>query len=312
MPTLLFTHPDCVKHDTGEYHPECGDRLRVIIHVLDHQDFFYLLREQAPKASTEHLLLAHTQGHIERILSAVPGDDSIVELDSDTFISRHSGEAALRAAGAVVAAVDEVAAGRCRNAFCAVRPPGHHAEPDEAMGFCLFNNAAIGALHARTAHGFKRVAVIDFDVHHGNGTQRILWDVPGTFYASSHQVDAFPYSGTAAETGGEGGGIVVNVPLAAGSGSAEFRAAYAETILPRLRDFAPDFLVVSAGFDAHAADPIAHLRLHVSDFEWVTRELAAIAGQFANHRLVSVLEGGYDERALAACVAGHLRVLMGG
>ena len=312
MPTLLFTHSACIQHDTGEYHPECSDRLRSILHVLDHQDFFYLLREEAPRVTEEQLLRAHTQAHIDHILSSVPVDDEIFELDSDTFISRHSGEAALRAAGAVVAAVDEVAAGRCRNAFCAVRPPGHHAEPDAAMGFCLFSNAAIGALHARAVHGYQRVAVIDFDVHHGNGTQRILWDVPGTFYASTHQIDAFPYSGTPEETGGPGGGLVVNVPLAAGSDSEVFRAAYEGTILPRLRAFAPDFLLVSAGFDAHAADPIAHLRLHVADFEWITRELAAVAAEYANHRIVSVLEGGYDTRALAASVAAHLRVLMGG
>ncbi len=312
MPTLLFTHTACIQHDTGEYHPECSDRLRAVLRILDHQDFSYLLREEAPKATLEQLLRAHTEAHVAHILGSVPDGDDIYELDSDTFISRHSGEAALRAAGAVVAAVDEVAARRCRNAFCAVRPPGHHAEADAAMGFCLFSNAAIGALHARAVHGFQRVAVIDFDVHHGNGTQRILWDVPGTFYASTHQVDAFPYSGTAEETGGHGGGIVVNVPLAAGSGSEAFRAAYTDIILPRLRAFAPDFLLVSAGFDAHAADPIAHLRLHVSDFEWLTRELTSIAGEFADHRLVSVLEGGYDYRALAASVAAHLRALMGG
>ncbi|MEI6560212.1 MAG: histone deacetylase family protein [Rhodospirillaceae bacterium] len=312
MPTLLFTHSACVKHDTGEYHPECADRLQAILHILDHEDFYYLLREEAPRATADQLLRAHSQAHIDHILASVPEDDSIVELDSDTFLSRHSGEAALRAAGAVVAAVDEVAAGRCRNAFCAVRPPGHHAEPESAMGFCLFSNAAIGALHARDSGGFQRVAVIDFDVHHGNGTQRILWDVPGTFYASTHQIDAFPYSGQPEETGGPGGGIAVNVPLAAGTGSEAFRAAYTEVILPRLRAFAPDFLFISAGFDAHAADPIAHLRLHVSDFEWLTRELVGVAAASANHRLVSVLEGGYDTRALAACVAAHLRVLMGG
>ena len=312
MPTLLFTHPACVQHDTGDYHPECSDRLRSILHVLDHPDFFYLLREVAPLATEEQLLRAHSKAHIDHILASVPTDDGIHELDSDTFISRYSGEAALRAAGAVVAAVDEVAGARCRNAFCAVRPPGHHAEPDQAMGFCLFSNAAIGALHARAVHGYRRVAVIDFDVHHGNGTQRILWDVPGTFYASTHQIDAFPYSGQPEETGGPGGGIAVNVPLAAGSGSEVFREAYAGTILPRLRAFEPDFLLVSAGFDAHAADPIAHLRLHVADFEWLTRELAAVAAEFAGHRIVSVLEGGYDTRALAACVAAHIRVLMGG
>ena len=280
--------------------------------MVEHHDFFYLLREEAPQVTTEQLLRVHSQDHIDRILATIPVDDSIVELDPDTFISRHSGEAALRAAGAVVAAVDEVAAGRCRNAFCAVRPPGHHAEAGAAMGFCLFNNIAVGAAHARAVHGFQRVAVIDFDVHHGNGTQSMLWDLPGTFYGSTHQVDAFPYSGRPEETGAPGGGLVVNVPLAAGSGSEAFRAAYTDIILPRLQAFAPDFLLLSAGFDAHAADPIAHLGVHVADFDWLTRELTAIAAAFAGHRLVSVLEGGYDTRALAASVAGHLRVLMGG
>ena len=311
MPTLLFTHPACLDHDPGEFHPECPDRLKAIAHILEHEDFFYLAREEAPLATMAQVLAAHSQRHVDHVLAVIPRDGGTVELDGDTFVSRGSGEAALRAAGAVCAAVDQVATGACRNAFCAVRPPGHHAEREAVMGFCLFSNAAIGALHARNAHGFQRVAVIDFDVHHGNGTQQILWDVPGMFYGSTHQQDAFPYTGTPDETGGAGGGVIVNVPLAAGSGSAPFRAAYADVILPRLCDFAPDFLIVSAGFDAHAADPMAHLRLQVADFEWLSRELVAIASTCGN-RLVSVLEGGYDTRALATCVAAHIRILMGG
>ena len=312
MPTVLFSHPDCLGHDTGEDHPECADRLRAITRMLDHVDFYYLQRAEAPEATLEQLLRAHSRAHIDRIMALLPTDDQVVEVDSDTFISRGSGRAALRAAGAVCAAVDEVARGDCRNAFCAVRPPGHHAGREVAEGFCLFSNAAIGAFHARDVHGYRRVAVIDFDVHHGNGTQALLWDQPGMFYASTHQADAFPYTGTADETGAADGAVVVNVPLRAGSGSDAFRAAWDDGILPRLRAFAPDFLIVSAGFDGHAADPVAHLRLHVSDFEWLSRRLAAIAAEFAGHRLVSVLEGGYDTRALAACVAAHLRVLMGG
>jgi acetoin utilization deacetylase AcuC-like enzyme len=233
-------------------------------------------------------------------------------IDGDTFVSARSGEAALRAAGAVCLAVDEVAAGRCRNAFCAVRPPGHHAERDTAMGFCLFSNVAIGALHAKEAHGFERVAVVDFDVHHGNGTQQILWDRPGTFYASTHQQDAFPYTGTPDEIGAAEGGKIVNVPLQAGSGSAAFRSAYETVILPKLKEFHPDLILVSAGFDAHAADPLAHLRLQVADFDWITRELLQIANKCSNDRLVSVLEGGYDMRALSACVASHVKALMEG
>ena len=312
MPTGLFSHPVCRQHDTGEFHPECADRLRAIAHILEHEDFFYLVRLEAPLATTEQLERAHTPAHIRHIMALVPEDDSICELDPDTFLSRHSGEAALRSAGTVCAAVEEVAAGRCRNAFCAVRPPGHHAERETAMGFCLFNNAAVGALHAREALGFQRVAVVDFDVHHGNGTQAILWDVPGTFYASTHQEDAFPYSGRPEETGGPGGGVAVNVPLPAGSGSEPFRAAWDGVILPRLRAFAPDFLILSSGFDGHAADPVANLGLHVNDFEWLSRRLVEVAAASAGNRLVSVLEGGYDTRALAACVAAHVRVLMGG
>jgi len=311
MPTLLMTHQACSDHDPGEFHPECPDRLRAIMHILEHEDFFYLARETAPRATPEQLGRAHDADYIEHILSVIPDGEGQVELDGDTFVSRGSGEAALRAAGAVCAAVDRVAARECRNALCVVRPPGHHAERAAAMGFCLFNNAAIGALHARDAHGFGRVAVIDFDVHHGNGTQQILWSEPGMFYASTHQRDAYPYSGTPGETGAEGGAVVVNVPLEAGSGSVPFRAAWADAILPRLRAFAPDFLIVSAGFDGHAADPMAQLRLQVGDFDWLTRELLDVAAGCGD-RLVSVLEGGYETRALAACVAGHARTLMGG
>ncbi|PKU25532.1 histone deacetylase family protein [Telmatospirillum siberiense] len=312
MTTLLLTHPACLQHETGDYHPECADRLRAVNHILEHEDFLFLAREEAPRATTQQLLRAHSMDHIDHILSLVPAAGEILPIDDDTFVSSHSSEAALRAAGAICAAVEEVAAKRCRNAFCAVRPPGHHAERSAAMGFCLFSNAAIGALHARDACGFRKVAVIDFDVHHGNGTQQILWDEAGMFYASTHQQDAYPYSGTPDEQGQPGGGVIVNIPLPAGSGSDAFRLAYGDIILPRLRAFAPEFVIVSAGFDAHAADPMADLRLQVADFEWVTRELLRIAEDFCGARLVSVLEGGYDTRALAACVASHVRALMEG
>lgn len=312
MTTLLLTHPECLQHETGDDHPECADRLKAINHILEHEDFLFLAREEAPRVTTQQLLRAHSMEHIDHILSTIPRDGEIHRIDEDTFVSSHSGEAALRAAGAVCAAVEEVGGKRCRNAFCAVRPPGHHAERATAMGFCLFSNAAIGALHARDACGFRRVAVVDFDVHHGNGTQQILWDEAGMFYASTHQRDAYPYSGTPDERGFPGGGIIVNVPLPAGSGSEAFQHAYDDVILPQLRDFSPDFLIISAGFDGHAADPMANLRLQVDDFDWLTRELLHIADEFCDARLVSVLEGGYDTRALAACVASHVRALMEG
>ncbi|MBF0325487.1 MAG: histone deacetylase family protein [Alphaproteobacteria bacterium] len=308
---MIYTHPVCLDHDTGEYHPECADRIRAISHILDHEEFMYVPREEAPPATVEQILRAHPQGHYDRVMAAVPAD-GLFEIDGDTMLSPRSGEAALRSAGGACAAVDEVATGRARNVFVATRPPGHHAERERPMGFCLFSNAAIAALHARDAHGFKRVAVVDFDVHHGNGTQDVLWDQPGTFYASTHQADAFPYTGTPEETGGEGGAVVVNVPLPAGTGPEAFRAAYTDIILPRLAAFAPDFLILSAGFDAHAADPMAHFRLQVGDFAWLTRQLLDIAKAHAGRRVVSLLEGGYDTRALAASVAAHIRVLMEG
>jgi len=309
MTTLLLSHPACLEHDTGDLHPECADRLKAITRILEHEDFFYLSRDEAPRATEEQLRLAHTPEHVARVLAAIPAE-GWHEFDSDTVASPGSGEAALRSVGAVVAAIDEVMGGRSRNAFCAVRPPGHHAGRETVEGFCLFSNAAIGALYAKRAHGVERVAVIDFDVHHGNGTQEVLWDEPGTFYASTHQQDAYPYTGTMAETGAAGGCEVVNVPLPSGTGSDDFRMAYSDIILPRLRAFAPELVIVSAGFDGHAADPMAHLRLQVADFDWVTRRLLDVAAECCQRRLVSVLEGGYDTRALAACVASHVRALM--
>ncbi len=312
MTTLLLTHPACLGHETGEYHPEDIERLIAITHMLEHEDFSFLIRDEAPAATREQLLRAHSAAHIDQILAMIPKDNSLVEIEGDTILSKGTGEAALRSAGSVCAAVDEVMTNKVRNVFCAVRPPGHHAERELAMGFCLFANAAIGALHARDVHGVKRVAVIDFDVHHGNGTQRILWDQPGMFYASTHQDDAFPYTGRPDEKGPAGGATVINIPLPKGSTSQPFRDAYTNEILPALRAFSPELLIISAGFDAHAADPMAHLRLQVSDFDWITRQLLDVARECSSRRVVSVLEGGYDPRALAASVAAHVRALMDG
>ncbi len=308
MTTLLYTHPACVEHDPGEFHPESPDRLRAILAALEAEAFALLDRREAPKAETADLERVHEPFYVEALLKNVPKKGR-VHLDPDTAMSPASGEAALRAAGAVCAAVDAVCTGEARNAFCAVRPPGHHAESSRAMGFCLFNNVAIGAERARAVHGLKKVAVVDFDVHHGNGTQHSFQQDANLFYASSHQWPAYPGTGLESDHGVDGN--VVNVPLPPGAGSAEFRQRYADTIFPKLSAFKPDLLIVSAGFDAHARDPLAQLRLQTDDYAWVTRELAKIADKACAGRVVSSLEGGYDLEALAASVAAHVRVLMG-
>ncbi len=309
MATALISHASGLAHDTGPYHPECPDRLRVISAALEAEEFLSLLREQAPVATQEQLLLVHPQAHIDHILSIRPDEHALVELDADTVMSHGSAEAALRAAGGAVLAVDAVMQGWARQAFVAMRPPGHHAEADRAMGFCLFANAVIAARHAQSAHGLGRVAVVDFDVHHGNGTQHIFAADPSLFYGSSHQYPCYPGTGARSETGV---GNIVNVELAPGSGSAAFRAAWADIILPALEAFQPDMIIVSAGFDAHKADPLAQLLVETEDFVWLTQALMDIARRRCHGRLVSLLEGGYDLRALAEAVAAHVRVLMAG
>ncbi len=269
-------------------------------------DFARLERREAPEAGLEDLARVHPRRHVERILGAVPRAGH-VGIDADTVMSPASGAAALRAAGAVVAAVDAVVAEEADNAFCAVRPPGHHAEPERAMGFCLFNNAAIGALRARQAHDLARVAVIDFDVHHGNGTQAAFETDGSLFYASTHQYPLYPGTGAASETGV---GNIVNVPLRPMSGSGPFRLGMTRHILPALDAFRPELVLVSAGFDAHKSDPLAQLMLDEEDYAWVTEKLLEIASRHAHGRFVATLEGGYDLAALGASVAAHVRVLM--
>jgi acetoin utilization deacetylase AcuC-like enzyme len=306
MTTLLFTHPACLEHDPGRYHPESPARLRAVLAALDAPEFARLDRRTAPEASLDDIARVHPRGFIEAMLAAVPATGH-AGIDADTILSPESGRAALRAAGAVAAAVDAVVAGEADNAFCAVRPPGHHAEPGRAMGFCLFNNVAIGALRAREAHGLARVAVIDFDVHHGNGTQARFADDASLFYASTHQFPLYPGTGAASETGV---GNIVNVPLPPMAGSREFRLAVSREILPALDAFRPEMVLISAGFDAHKSDPLAQLLLEESDYTWITEQLLEIARHHAGGRVVSTLEGGYDLAALGASTAAHVRVLM--
>jgi acetoin utilization deacetylase AcuC-like enzyme len=306
MTTILYTHPTCLEHDPGRHHPEGPARLRAIYDALEDPEFSRLERREAPEAALEELVRVHPRAHVERLLRAVPKSGH-VGIDADTILSPASGGAALRAAGAVVAAVDAVVARAADNAFCAVRPPGHHAEPEHAMGFCLFNNIAVGALHARAAHKLHRVAVVDFDVHHGNGTQAAFEADDGLFYASTHQYPLYPGTGSANETGV---GNIVNVPLRPMAGSSQFRAGMRERILPALDAFRPEFVLISAGFDAHRSDPLAQLMLEEADYTWITERLVEIAYRHAGGRVVSALEGGYDLPALSASAAAHIRVLM--
>jgi acetoin utilization deacetylase AcuC-like enzyme len=306
MTTLFYTHPACLEHDPGPYHPESPARLQAVLAALDTPEFARLERREAPEAAIEDLTRVHPRAFVERLLAAVP-ESGHRGIDADTILSPASGRAALRAAGAVVAAVDAVIAGEADNAFCAVRPPGHHAEPGRAMGFCLFNNIAVGALRARDVHGLARVAVIDFDVHHGNGTQARFAEDASLFYGSTHQFPLYPGTGAASETGV---GNIVNVPLRPMSGSREFRLSMTRTILPALDAFRPEMVFISAGFDAHRNDPLAQLALEDADYTWVTEQLLGIARQHAKGRVVAALEGGYDLAALAASAAAHLRVLM--
>ncbi len=307
MTTLLLTHPACLLHDTGYGHPERADRLRAIDDALAASAFKSLKREEAPRADLAAIERLHPKAYVEMVRASIPQRDHKM-LDSDTIVSSGSWEAALRATGASIYAVDRVMAGDADNAFCAVRPPGHHAEPSRAMGFCLFNGVAIAALHARVAHGAERVAVVDFDVHHGNGTQAAFWSERDLFYGSTHQMPLFPGTGALDETGV---GNIFNAPLKPGDDGDEFRAAYETRILPALDAFAPDFLLISAGFDAHLKDPLAQLRMVEADFAWVTGKLLEAAEKHCKGRLISTLEGGYDLDALASSAAIHVETLMG-
>jgi acetoin utilization deacetylase AcuC-like enzyme len=304
--TAVFSHVACLDHDPGQYHPECPARLSSVLDALNVERLGALAWREAPMIDPAVIELAHPAAYVDRVLGAIPPQGRAA-LERETLVSAGSREAALRAVGAAVAAVDAVAKGEITNAFCAVRPPGHHAEPARTMGFCLFNNIAIGALHARKAHGYQRVAVVDFDVHHGNGTQAMFEHDATLFYASSHEYPLYPGTGAPNE---RGLGNILNVPLTPGSGSHEFRAAYERMVLPALDAFRPDFLLVSAGFDGHRDDPLSTLELTEDDYAWVTRELVAAARRHCGDRIVSTLEGGYDLAALAASTVAHVRELM--
>jgi len=291
----------------GPHHPECPDRLRAVLRALDREEFSDLIRDEAPVATVEQLSRVHPQRYVEAILAIRPEPDDMVALDADTSMNWGSAEAALRSAGAAVAGVDAVCRGEVRRVFCAVRPPGHHAEPARPMGFCFFANAAVAARHAQAAHGLTRVAVVDFDVHHGNGTQACVEEDPTIFFASSHQSPCYPGTGAEEE---RGAGNVFNATLPPGADGAAFRAAWAEQLLPALDAFAPELVVISAGFDAHARDPLAQLRVREADFAWLTTEICGIAERHCGGKVVSLLEGGYDLDALASSAAAHVRALM--
>ncbi|OFZ65859.1 MAG: deacetylase [Betaproteobacteria bacterium RBG_16_56_24] len=306
MQTAYITHPLCLKHDMGDYHPESPARIHAIEDQLIAAGLMdFLQRHEAPEATREQLSRVHDAGYIDSIASSVP-PQGIVELDADTSLNPFSYQAALRAAGAVVLGVDLVMGKKAANAFCNIRPPGHHAERARAMGFCIFNNVAVGAAHALAHHGLKRVAIADFDVHHGNGTENIFRDDPRVMLCSTFQHPFYPYAG--ADSGSD---HIINVPLPAGTDGAGFRAAVTGHWLPALERFRPELLLCSAGFDAHRDDDMAMLRLTEPDYAWVTQEIKRIADKYAQGRIVSALEGGYELHALARSALAHIRALSG-
>jgi acetoin utilization deacetylase AcuC-like enzyme len=308
MTTLLISHPSALEHATPLGHPERSDRIRALNEEFGRQTYSMLARAEAPEADFATIALVHPMEYIEKLHEVVPAEGA-VRVDADTTLSAKSWPAIIRGAGGAVYGVDEVFAGKADNAFVAMRPPGHHAETATPMGFCFFNNAAIAARHAQRKHGAERVAIIDFDVHHGNGSQDIFWNDPTVLYASTHQMPLYPGTGARNETGAQN--TIVNAPLSAGDGGTQFREALESVILPRINNFQPDLIIISAGFDAHRNDPLANLNLIEDDFAWVTGRLMDLAGKHAKGRVVSVLEGGYDLEGLARSAGAHVRTLMG-
>ncbi|MDN2567940.1 histone deacetylase family protein [Aquibium sp. A9E412] len=308
MTTRLYTHHIYLEHLMPAGHPERPDRLRAIETVLAHDVFAPLVRVEAPRADEQAVLLAHPESHLMHVKRQIP-EEGLARIDADTSASPKSWEAALTAVGAALAAVDDVMTERADNVFVAARPPGHHAEATRAMGFCLFNNAAIAARHAQKHYDVERVAIVDWDVHHGNGTQDIFWNDRSVLYCSTHQMPLYPGTGAKDETGA---GNIVNAPLSAGDDGEDFREAMRSRILPAIDDFRPDLIIVSAGFDAHRRDPLAEINLDERDFDWATAQLMERADHWCDNRLVSLLEGGYDLEGLGLSVAAHVGRLMKG
>jgi acetoin utilization deacetylase AcuC-like enzyme len=310
MTTRLYEHSIFLEHAVPAGHPERPDRLRALNEALSHPNFAPLDRRESPQANEDAVLLAHPEEHLFAVMRAMPEDeDEINQLESDTYAGVKSLQAAFTGIGGAMAAVDDVISGSHDNAFVASRPPGHHAERMRAMGFCFFNNAAIAARHAQQKHGLERVAIIDWDVHHGNGTQDIFEADPSVLYCSTHQMPLYPGTGRKDETGV---GNIVNAPLSANTGSDHFREAFKDRVLPAIRNFSPDLIIISAGFDAHHRDPLAQINLVADDFDWATGKLMDMAGDFAGNRLVSILEGGYDLQGLAESAGAHIYRLMKG
>jgi acetoin utilization deacetylase AcuC-like enzyme len=308
MTTLLLSHPACLDHVTPPGHPERSDRLRAVNQVLGEDRFEALVRGEAPEGSLDDVLLCHREHYVTELRHVAPSS-GMVYIDGDTSMSPGTWEAVMRGVGGAVAATDAVMTGTHDNAFVAVRPPGHHAEKATPMGFCFFDNAAIAARYAQRKYGIARAAVVDFDVHHGNGTQDIFWADKSVMYCSTHQMPLFPGTGAAGERGEHDN--IVNAPLKSEDGGLQFRSAFENRILPHLTKFAPELIIISAGFDAHYRDPLASLNLKAEDFGWVTQKLMDVASASAGGRIVSVLEGGYDRQGLKESVAAHVTALMG-
>ncbi|MGO7548217.1 histone deacetylase family protein [Rhizobium leguminosarum] len=311
MSTRLYEHPIFLEHVTPAGHPERSDRIRAINLALEHPNFERLERRQAPQANEDAVLLAHPEEHLIAVMREIPEEEGeINQIEADTYASSKSLQAALTGIGGAMAAVDDVFTGRADNVFVAARPPGHHAEKMTAMGFCFFNNAAIAARHAQKTHGAERIAIVDWDVHHGNGTQDIFWDDPSVLFCSTHQMPLYPGTGAKDEKGKHN--TIVNAPLSPNVGSDHFREAFKSRVLPALDDFRPDLIIISAGFDAHHRDPLAQINLTGEDFDWATGRVLELADRHAKNRVVSLLEGGYDLEGLAESAGMHILRMMKG